>query len=178
MLRNVLANLHELADNPEASYGTPTGFSGVDRLLVGMGDSDLIILGARPGMGKTSFALNIATNVAIAQQKAVCVFSLETSAEQLVSRLRSSEAMVESYALRSGQLSQDDWKKIADAAMRLSNTNLYIDDTSGMTVTAMKAKLPDFMIPGILRQVEMMPLTKNGKIDRKALDAMEVRRAK
>ena len=141
VLRDVLANLRELADNPNASHGTPTGFSGVDRLLVGMGDSDLIILGARPGMGKTSFALNIATNVAISEKKAVCVFSLEMSAEQLVSRLLSSEAMVESYALRSGQLSQDDWKKLADAAMRLSSTNLYIDDTSGMTVTAMKAKL-------------------------------------
>jgi replicative DNA helicase len=141
VLRDVLENLHELADNPNASHGTPTGFSGVDRLLVGMGDSDLIILGARPGMGKTSFALDIATNVAISEKKAVCVFSLEMSAEQLVSRLLSSEAMVESYALRSGQLSQDDWKKLADAAMRLSSTNLFIDDTSGMTVTAMKAKL-------------------------------------
>ena len=141
VLRNVLENLHTLADDPQATNGTPTGFSGVDKLLVGMGDSDLIILGARPGMGKTSFALNIATNVAIAEKKAVCVFSLEMSAEQLVSRLLSSEAMVESYALRSGQLTPDDWKKIADASMRLSQTNLYIDDTSGMTVTAMKAKL-------------------------------------
>ena len=141
VLRNVLENLHQLAEDPKAGHGTPTGFSGVDRLLVGMGDSDLIILGARPGMGKTSFALNIATNVAISQKKAVCVFSLEMSAEQLVSRLLSSEAMVDSYALRSGQLSKDDWDKLADAAMRLSQTDLYIDDTSGLTVTAMKAKL-------------------------------------
>lgn len=141
VLRDVLASLHERTDDPNASHGTPTGFSGVDRILVGMGDSDLIILGARPGMGKTSFALNVATNVAITEKKAVCVFSLEMSAEQLVERLLSSEAMVESYALRSGQLSPEDWKKIADAAMRLSATNLYIDDTSGMTVTAMKAKL-------------------------------------
>ena len=141
VLHDVLANLRNLADDPTASHGTPTGFSGVDRLLVGMGDSDLIILGARPGMGKTSFALNIATNVAISEKKAVCVFSLEMSAEQLVSRLLSSEAMVESYALRSGQLSQDDWKKLADASARLAATNLFIDDTSGMTVTAMKAQL-------------------------------------
>ena len=141
VLHSVLNHLHLLADDKDAANGTPTGFSGVDKLLVGMGDSDLIILGARPGMGKTSFALNIATNVALAQNKSVCIFSLEMSAEQLVSRLLSSEAMVESYALRSGQLTQDNWKKIADASASLSKTNIFIDDTSGMTVTAMKAKL-------------------------------------
>ena len=141
VLVNVFDNLHTLADDPTAARGTPTGFTGVDRLLVGMGDSDMIILGARPGMGKTSFALNIATNVAISQKKAVCVFSLEMSAEQLVSRLLSSEAMVESYALRSGQLKEEDWNRLSDAAARLAATELYIDDTSGMTVTAMKAKL-------------------------------------
>jgi replicative DNA helicase len=141
VLRNVLEGLHTMADDPNAGHGTPTGFSGVDKMLVGMGEADLIILGARPGMGKTSFALNIATNVAIQQKKSVCVFSLEMSAEQLVTRLLSSEAMVESYALRSGQLTPEDWKKIADASAQLAKTNLYIDDTSGMTVTAMKAKL-------------------------------------
>jgi replicative DNA helicase len=141
VLCNVFANLKQLADDPTSAHGTPTGFSGVDRLLVGMGESDLIILGARPGMGKTSFALNIATNVAISQKKSVCVFSLEMSAEQLVSRLLSSEAMVDSYSLRSGQISQDDWNKLADAAARLSQTDLYIDDTPGLTVTAMKSKL-------------------------------------
>jgi replicative DNA helicase len=141
VLRNVFSNLHRLAEDKDAARGTPTGFSGVDRLLVGMGDSDLIILGARPGMGKTSFALNIATNVAISQKKAVCVFSLEMSAEQLVNRLLSSEALVSSYALRSGQLTPEDWKKLAAASMRLADTDLLIDDTSGITVTAMKAKL-------------------------------------
>ena len=141
VLRNVLEDLHELAENKDAHNGTPTGFSGVDRLLVGMGDSDLIILGARPGMGKTSFALNIATNVAISTKKTVCIFSLEMSAEQLVSRLLSSEAMVDSHNLRSGQLSPEEWDRIGKAAMRLAATQLLIDDTSGMTVTSMKAKL-------------------------------------
>lgn len=141
VLRDVLENLHKLADDKNACQGTPTGFSGVDRLLVGMGDSDLILIGARPGMGKTSFALNIATNVAKSSKKSVCVFSLEMSSEQLVSRIISSEAMVDSHNLRSGQLSPEDWKKIADTSMQLSGTTLLIDDTSGMTVTAMKAKL-------------------------------------
>ncbi len=149
VLRDFLENLHQLAENKEAAIGTPTGFSGVDRLLVGMGESDLILIGARPGMGKTSFAMNIATNAALSTGKTVCIFSLEMSGEQLVSRMISSEALVDSYSLRSGQLQNEDWKKIADAAMRLSNTNLLIDDTAGITVTAMKAKL---------RQVENLGL--------------------
>jgi replicative DNA helicase len=113
----------------------------VDPVLVGMGDSVLIILGARPGMGKTSFALNIATNVAATSKKAVCVFSLEMSAEQLVSRLLSSEAMVDSRALRSGQISKEDWDKLGGAAMKLSQMDLWIDDTAGITVSGIKSKL-------------------------------------
>jgi len=141
VLRDLMENLHKLQTDKAAAMGTPTGFSGVDKLLVGMGDSDLILVGARPGMGKTAFALNVATNVAFSSGKKVCLFSLEMSAEQLASRMISSEALVDSYSLRSGQIQPEDWKKIADAAMRLSNTDLLIDDTSGITVTAMKAKL-------------------------------------
>ena len=141
VLRDVFDNLHALAENSSEVQGLSTGFSGVDRVLVGMGDSDLIILGARPGMGKTSFALNIATNVAANSGKAVCIFSLEMSAEQLVSRLLSSEAMVDSRAMRSGQLKNEDWNKLGAAAMRLSKMNILIDDTAGITVTGIKSKL-------------------------------------
>lgn len=141
VLRDVLENLHRLQIDKNANNGIPTGFSGVDKLLVGMGDSDLILVGARPGMGKTAFALNVATNVALSSGKKVCLFSLEMSAEQLASRMIASEALVDSYSLRSGQLQPEDWKNIADASMRLSATDILIDDTSGITVTAMKAKL-------------------------------------
>ena len=141
VLCEVFDNLHQLAENGADVQGLSTGFSGVDRVLVGMGDSDLIILGARPGMGKTSFALNIATNVAANSKKAVCVFSLEMSAEQLVSRLLSSEAMVDSRALRSGQISKEDWEKLGGAAMKLSQMDLWIDDTAGITVSGIKSKL-------------------------------------
>lgn len=141
VLRDFLENLHLLQEDKDAAAGTPTGFSGVDKLLVGMGSSDLVLVGARPGMGKTAFALNVASNVALSTGKSVCIFSLEMSAEQLVSRLIASEALVDSYNLRSGRLTQEDWDKIADAAMRLSKTDILIDDTSGITVTAMKAKL-------------------------------------
>ncbi|MBP3396432.1 MAG: replicative DNA helicase [Clostridia bacterium] len=176
VLRNVFANLHLLSEDKDAARGTPTGFSGVDRLLVGMGDSDLIILGARPGMGKTSFALNIATNVAMAQKKSVCVFSLEMSAEQLVNRLLSSEALVSSYALRSGQLTPEDWKKLAAASMRLADTNLYIDDTSGITVTAMKAKLRRVENLGLVVIDYMGLMESEARYDNRALEVGQISR--
>ena len=141
VLQSLYDSLHELQENPEAVAGTKTGFSALDRVLAGMGKTDLILVGARPGMGKTSFALNIAANVAKQTKKKVCFFSLEMSAEQVVSRMISSEALVNSYALRTGKLTPDDWEKLAVAAAKLSGCDILIDDTSGMTVTAMKAKL-------------------------------------
>lgn len=141
ILGNVLSNLQELTTNKEATQGTQTGFSDLDRILAGLGKSDLVLIGARPGMGKTSFALNIATNVAKQTKKTVCIFSLEMSAEQLVSRVLSSEALVNSYSLRTGNLTGDDWEHLAIAANGLAECDLLIDDTPGMTVTAMKAKL-------------------------------------
>ena len=127
--------------NPAEAAGIPTGFSSVDDVIVGLGKGDLVFLGARPGMGKTSFALNIAANVAKNTGKAVAIFSLEMSAEQLATRLLASEAMVDSYSLRSGKLTQNDETQIGYAAAQLSKTNIYIDDTSGISVMQMKSKL-------------------------------------
>lgn len=141
VLGDVYGHLHELNTNREATRGTQTGFSALDRVLAGLGKSDLVLVGARPGMGKTSFALNIATNVAKQTKKKVCIFSLEMSAEQLVNRVLSSEALVNSYALRTGELSPEDWEHLAVAAGELAGCDILIDDSSGLTVTAMKAKL-------------------------------------
>ena len=135
------ARLDLLARDKSAASGTPTGFSMLDRTIVGLGEGDLVLIGARPGMGKTSFAMNIATNIAKSTQKNVCVFSLEMSAEQLASRMLSSEALVDSYAIRSGDLTTEQYKKLADAAADLSESDILIDDTTGITVTRMKAKL-------------------------------------
>ena len=144
-IREAISRTYErldlLARDKDAASGTPTGFSALDRTLVGLGEGDLVLIGARPGMGKTSFAMNVATNIAKSTQKNVCVFSLEMSAEQLASRMLSSEALVDSYAIRSGNLSTDQYKKLADAAAELSESNILIDDTTGITVTRMKAKL-------------------------------------
>ncbi len=141
VLGDVYAHLHELTTNKEATQGTKTGFSALDRVLAGIGKSDLVLVGARPGMGKTAFALNVATNVAKQTKKTVCIFSLEMSAEQLVNRVLSSEALVNSYSLRTGELSPEDWEHLAVAAGEMAGCDILIDETSGMTVTAMKAKL-------------------------------------
>jgi len=141
ILQNVYRDLETLADNKGAVTGSKTGFSGLDKMLIQMGKGDLVIVGARPGMGKTSFAMNIATNVAKNSGKAVAIFSLEMSGEQLVTRILSSEALVDSYALRTGQLESDDWDNIASVAQSLSGCDIYIDDTSQITATEMKSKL-------------------------------------
>ena len=141
VLQNVYKDMENLAETKGAPTGAKTGFSGLDRMLIQMGKGDLIIVGARPGMGKTSFALNIATNVAKSSGKAVAIFSLEMSGEQLVTRIISSEALVDSHDLRTGQLKPEDWDNIADVISSLSGCEIYIDDTSAITASDMKAKL-------------------------------------
>lgn len=141
VLMQVYDRLHLLNTDKEATQGVPTGFSGLDAVLAGMGKSDLILVGARPGMGKTSFALNIGTNVARQTGKKVCIFSLEMSAEQLVTRIVSSEAMIDSHKLRTGELAPEDWDSMAHTAEWLSKCDILIDDTAGITATGMKAKL-------------------------------------
>ena len=141
VLQNVYHEFETLSEAKGAVSGAKTGFSGVDRMLIQMGKGDLVIVGARPGMGKTSFALNIATNYAKSSGKAVAIFSLEMSGEQLVTRIISSEALVDSYSLRTGQLKPEDWDNIADVISQLSGTEIYIDDNSAITTTEMKAKL-------------------------------------
>ena len=136
---NHLRELQSLSK--EDIVGLQTGYGDLDKVVMGFGKGDLIIVGARPGVGKTSFCLNLATNIAKKSKKAVCIFSLEMSSEQLVSRILSSEALVESPKLRTGDLKDDEWEKIANAASALAETNIYIDDTTDVSITAMKAKL-------------------------------------
>ncbi|WP_303803823.1 replicative DNA helicase [Ruminococcus flavefaciens] len=125
----------------EKYVGARTGFTLLDSITSGLNKSDLIIIAARPGMGKTSFAMNIATNVARRAEKEVVTFNLEMSKEQIATRILSTEALVESNTLRNGRISGDDWVKLATSAGYLSTLPLYIDDTASMTVQKMKAKL-------------------------------------
>ena len=133
--------LNMLRDAPEDALGVQSGYADLDKYIVGFGKGDLVIVGARPGVGKTSFCLNLGANIAKRSKKAVCMFSLEMSAEQLVSRLLAAEGLVDSYKMRSGKLENEDWEKVANAAAILSETEIYIDDTTGVNVTAMKGKL-------------------------------------
>ena len=119
VLNDVYQHLYDLQNDKESTQGTPTGFEGLDKVLAGMSKSDLVLVGARPGMGKTSFCLNIAANVA-AQQK---------------------QTVVDSYKLRTGELQPEDWDNVANAAAKLAKCDILIDDTAGITVTGMKAKL-------------------------------------
>ena len=119
----------------------PTGIGDLDRMITGLNRSDLIILAARPGMGKTSFALNIARNVACKSKKTVAFFSLEMSKEQLASRLLSSEALIGGTKLRTGNLTEEEWSRLIPASDILSKTDLYLDDTPGITIPEMKSRL-------------------------------------
>ena len=135
--------LSKMAD-PEtrADYiGIPCGIGELDKMITGLNKSDLIILGARPGMGKTSFALNIVRNVAMNTGKTVCFFSLEMTRDQLAQRMLSSEAGIKSEKLRTGELDDDEWTRLAQAGDALSKANIYFDETSSITVPEMKAKL-------------------------------------
>ncbi len=141
VLQGVLDHLAELsAAGGAVQPGLPIGFSAIDEKTAGFGSSDLVILAARPGMGKTSLALNIALNVAKASGKAVAIFSLEMSKEQLVTRILSNQASVESQRLLTGNLRESDWTKIAGAAMLLSPLDIRIDDNPLLTVADMNAK--------------------------------------
>jgi replicative DNA helicase len=139
-LQNVYQEIETTSENGGAITGSKTGFSDLDSMLIQLGKGDLVIVGARPGMGKTSFAMNIATNVA-KTKKAVAIFSLEMSGEQLVTRILSSEAMVDSKKIRTGQLKPEDWDNIAGVISSLSGCDMYIDDTSDITAAEMKSKL-------------------------------------
>ncbi|MEE1330200.1 MAG: replicative DNA helicase, partial [Acutalibacteraceae bacterium] len=121
--------------------GIPCGIGELDKMITGLNKSDLIILGARPGMGKTSFALNIVRNVAVNTGKTVCFFSLEMTRDQLAQRMLSSEAGIKSEKLRTGELDDDEWTRLAQAGEALSKANIYFDESSNITVPEMKAKL-------------------------------------
>ena len=175
-LVQVYDRLHLLAENKTEALGMPTGFSGLDRVLVGLGKSDLVLVGARPGMGKTSFAMNLATHAAITTKKTVCIFSLEMSAEQLVSRVMSSEALIDSYRLRSGELTDEDWGKLAHAASRLSNCDILIDDTVGLTVTGMKAKLRRTKNLGLVVIDYLQLMQSDRRIDNRVNEVAEISR--
>lgn len=140
VVQAVYSNLSEAASSGKKIPGLSTGLNDLDRYILGLNKGELILIAARPGMGKTSIALNIAMNVAKKSGKTVAVFSLEMSREQLVSRLLAGEGLVPSQNLLTGQLNSDEWKRIAAAAQVLSATDMRIDDNPMLSVSDMNAQ--------------------------------------
>ena len=140
VMQNVFDGMSEAAASGNRLPGLSTGLPDLDDLILGMNKSELIIIAARPGMGKTSIALNIALSVALTQRKKVAVFSLEMSREQLVTRLLSRASLVPASKLFTGQLTDQQWRDVAAAANSLSATDILIDDNSSLTVADMNAQ--------------------------------------
>jgi len=140
ILKQALARIEEAYRNKGRITGVSTGFPDLDRLCSGLQNSDLLILAARPSMGKTALALNIAYHVAAKEKLPVAVFSLEMGREQLVNRLLCAEARVDQYRLRTGNLRDEDWERLTEAAARLQDIPLFIDDTGGASLRDIRAR--------------------------------------
>ncbi len=140
VLKSAISQLETLSKNDSDVTGVPTGFYDFDKLTSGLHPNELIIIAARPAMGKTAFALNIAVNAALATNKAVAIFNLEMGAEQLMFRMLSAASSVEGNKLKTGKLSHDDWKKINEATSELGDAPIFIEDTPGITIGEIRAK--------------------------------------
>lgn len=140
ILLDTYSKIEELTKNKGKIVGVPTGFRDFDMRTSGLNPSDFILIAARPSMGKTSFAINIAQNAAIQSNVPVAIFSLEMSRDQLAQRMLSSEANIELQKIRSGDLSEEDWIKLVHAATPLSQAPIFIDDTPGISVMEVRSK--------------------------------------
>ena len=140
ILVDTFTELEQLYNRKQHVTGVPTGFIDLDYRTAGLHKSDLILVAARPAMGKSAFALNIATNAAVRANTPVAIFSLEMSKEQMVNRILCSEALVDSNKVRTGTLEDDDWAKLAEASGLLSESRIFIDDTPGISIMEIRAK--------------------------------------
>ncbi|MDO4667980.1 MAG: replicative DNA helicase [Streptococcus sp.] len=144
MIKDILnlnfANLEERAKQTSDITGIATGYTELDRMTTGLHEEELIILAARPAVGKTAFALNIAQNIGTKLDKTVAIFSLEMGAESLVDRMVASEGVINSHSIRTGQLTDEDWSKYAIAMANLADSSIYIDDTPGIRITEIRSR--------------------------------------
>ena len=156
--------------------GLSTGYKALDRIITGLNKSDFILIAARPGVGKTAFALNIAANVARQSGKAVAIFSLEMSREQLAQRLLSSEALVELQKLITGTLTDDDWVGVAKATQTLASSRIYVDDNAVITVADIKAKLRRIKDLGLVVIDYLQLMTSGRNIQNRVQEVSEMTR--
>lgn len=178
VLLDTLENLQKLSGPDRSKYlGITTGYSLLDNMLTGLNKSDLIVLAARPSVGKTALALNIATNVVKNHDCEVAFFSLEMTANQLVSRILSSETKVNASNFISGNIGSDDWSKIAYATERLAKSNLYFDDTSGISVNEIKAKARRLKNLGLIIVDYLQLMGGNGRHESRVQEISDITRA-
>lgn len=140
ILRRAQAKLEELAKNKRSITGLETGFPDFDKITTGLQGGEMIILAARPGMGKTALALNMATYAASRTKKAVAIFNLEMSADMLINRMIASVGQIDSYKLQTGNMQEKDWKRYNEAMSELADTNIFIEDNAGVTASEIRAK--------------------------------------
>lgn len=148
-----LEKIHEASRTKNPVTGIPTGFIDLDRQTAGLHPSDLVLIAARPSMGKTAFALNVAANAAFRSDMCVAIFSLEMSREQLVSRLFAMESRVDSNSIRTGNLSDDDWERLIEGVDIVGNSKLIIDDTPGISVSELRTKCRKYKLEFGLKMV-------------------------
>lgn len=140
VLASAQLNIERLAETKGDVTGLPTGWTDIDRLTTGLHENQLIILASRPAMGKTAFALNLTTNIAINTGKTVALFNLEMSGEQLANRMISSLGQIEGKKLATGNLDNEDWKRVNEAISQLSDAKIFVDDTPGITIGEIRSK--------------------------------------
>lgn len=178
-LEDVFDRLDELHKNPEASRGVPTGFKRLDERLGGLQNSNMIVLAARPSLGKTSLALNIAQYAAVEKKIPVAIFSLETSREQVVHRLLSSQADIDGWKLNTGRLEEEDFKKLGEAMGELAEAPIFIDDTPALSVMEMRMRARRLQMEKHIRllTVDFMQLARSRNLENRVQEVSEISQA-
>ena len=180
VVMNALAKIETAAKNKGTVTGIPTGFLDLDARTAGMQPSDLILIAARPSMGKTAFVLNIAQYVAFRQNMTVAIFSLEMSKEQLVNRMFSLESKVDAQELRTGRLSEGDWEKLIESAGTIAQSNLIIDDTPSISIAQMRSKCRKYKMDHDLKLIiidYLQLMSGSGKSDSRQQEISDISRS-
>lgn len=177
---NALDKIEQAAKNKGSVTGIPTGFIDLDYKTSGFQPSDLILIAARPSMGKTAFVLNVAQNMAFKENKTVAIFSLEMSKEQLVNRLLSLESKVDSQSIRTGNLSDEDWSKLIEGAGIIGKSHLIIDDTPGISINDLRSKCRKYKLEqdlGIIIIDYLQLMTGSKKTDSRQQEISDISRS-
>ncbi len=180
VVMNAMSMIEEASKTHGAVTGIPTGFLDLDYKTAGMQPSDLVLIAARPSMGKTAFVLNIAQHVAFHENKAVAMFSLEMSKEQLVNRLLSLESKVDAQSIRTGNMKDDEWERLIEGADVIGRSKLLIDDTPGITVSELRSKCRKFKLEYNIEMViidYLQLMTGSGKIESRQQEISDISRA-